>query len=273
MARQRWFADGWEISGVTARDVETYSGLFTSPGLEGANTPNGQRDGVGYVPKNLGVGGFTMRMWMGGSTREAVEADWERLLAAVVKPRRLVKWAHHRADGTVRECYGEVTGRVSPTPVGQLGMRASLDVAIPSGVWQDPTGSDTGPIPLLTSGNLVAVNRTVDLPAFRGATAPLTGLTVEVRGFARGVRVTDPVTGAWFTYDADLPAGVAVTVNALDDDAAAPLLDDFRYRGPYMAEVTPPDDPGAAPTLVVAATQAGSEATIRVTGRRYYLVE
>lgn len=271
MARERWFIDGLEVTDGLVHDVETFDGLFGSPPLEGTNVAVAGRDGQVWTPKRFGAGSFTLRLWMAGNTRAEVDANWERLLRHAVKRHKLVRFERRLSNGTVRECYGEVTGRISPTPIGQLGMRASIDVVVPSGVWQDTTEIDSGFIylsPMKTS----AVNRLVDLNGFAGASAPLTGLRVAITGMVQGLQITCPETGSWFRYDSTLNVGSILTVDAARDTVSGPNLENWRYTGPYMFEAIPNTDPTRPPQLQVTATLADHNATLRFVGRRYYQV-
>ncbi|MEQ7008464.1 hypothetical protein ABN028_20020 [Actinopolymorpha sp. B17G11] len=269
--RERWFIDDLEVTDRLVHDLETFDGLYGSPPLEGSNVAVPQRDGQIWVPKRLGAGQFTLRLWMAGDTRPEVDENWERLLRHAVKRHRLVRFERHLTDGGVRECYGEVTGRISPTPIGQLGVRAQIDVLVPSGVWQDTTDTNTGLI-YLSPGTTAAVNRMVDLPGFTGSSAPLTALRATITGMATNVQLTCPDTGGWFRYDSSLDVGATLTVNAATDSVTGPNLDRWRYTGPYMFEVIPPDNATTAPRIQVTATLADHNATLRIVGRRAYQV-
>lgn len=272
MALERYLIDGWEVTSQVARNLERFDGLHASPALLGDDGPGpAGRDGVDWSPKRLGPGGFSLHVWLAGDTRQEALNAWERLLRAAVKRHRLVAITHHLPDGSVRECYGYVSGRIEPQPIGGLGMRAAVEFTVPSGVWRDTADLDTGAV-LLTPGTTSAVNKNVSLTAFAGASAPITAIEVTVAGMVTGLQVTCPETGEFFAYDVALAAGQSLVVNAVTDTVTAPSLDQFRYKGPYMIEAIPPDDPAVAPVLNVTATQADPSASIRVTGRRHYLI-
>lgn len=330
---QRWFADGLELtSGIGVRGIESYDGQFSSPTLLASDVSIPQRDGEMPGHARLSPGGFTLSMWMGGRTRSQIEADWEHLLRVLMKRHRLIRWERRRPDGTARECYGRVVGRIAPTPIGQLGMRAQIEVVIPSGTWQNTGGdADSGELTLQTNGPVIplywddpkpghkinedqvpakdpsggalvafyadgsadysngwkfhatrhtfsrtgallsgAVDRLVELPGFQGASAPMTRLWVQVKGPVSGLVVECPETRSWARYEQQITATQALTIRGADDIVQAPRVDLFRYKGPYMVEMLPQDDPSDKPRLRVAATQADPTATIRVVGRRLY---
>ncbi len=153
--RQRWFIDGYEITEGVVRDVETFEGQFTSPTILTTDLNIPGRDGEVPGPGRLSPGGFTLQVWVAGSTRAEIERNWEFLLQIAMKRHKLTRWTRHRPDGTVRECHGRVVGRISPTPIGQYGMRAQIEVTIPSGTWQDPADTDSGLLPLHTNGPVI----------------------------------------------------------------------------------------------------------------------
>lgn len=331
MARERWHADDYEITAGFVRDLETYEGLLGSAPITATDISVPLRDGELDVPGRLGPGGFTIRMWLGGANRADIEGQWEQLLRVLVKRHRLVRWTHRRADGTTREAYGRVVGKIDPTPIGRLGIRAQIEVLVPSGVWQNTQDVDTGVIPILSGGPLVPVDwadpspgrvlledqvprqgpsgplsafrtdgsasytggwefgalthtftravsspgpidRYVDLHGFAGASAPLTRLRFDIAGTLEGLRITCPETGEWAAYDIPLLDGQRLHIDAEKDVVTAPRVDAFRYKGPYMMEALPNDNPNVKPILRVQATQAGLGASIRVRGRRLYLI-
>ena len=114
------------------------------------------------------------------------------------------------------------------------------------------------------------LNRIVELPGFNGGSAPTTDTTVIVTGPVTGLRVMCPETRTWATYDETLPAGETLVIDGGKDVVSAPDVGKFRYRGPYMVEIMPQDNPLRDPHLQVTATSAGSGSTVQVIGRRKY---
>ncbi len=155
---ERWWADGLELTEGGNRDVESYEGLFTSPTLLATDISVAQRDGELPGVARLSPGGFTLNIWLGRKDRSSVERDWEHLLRVMMKRHRLVRWERLRPDGTRRACWGRIVGRIAPTPIGRLGIRAQVEVTIPSGTWEDTAVSDTGGVPILSAGPLIPVN-------------------------------------------------------------------------------------------------------------------
>lgn len=272
MARERWFADGFEITEGFTRDLETYEGLFGAAPVNTTDIAVPLRDGEIPVPGRLGPTGFTLRMWMLSENRTDVMMQWEQLLRVLLKRHRLVHWVQHRVDGTIRETWGRVVGKVDPTQIGRRGYRAQIEVQVPSGTWQNTQEVDTGAIKLLIGTTPGPIDRLIELPGFAGASAPLTKLRYNITGTVEGLKVTCPETGEWFKYDIPLVQGDFLHVNAETDVVTAPRVDAFRYKGPYMMEAIPSDNINAKPVLRVEATQAGLGATIRVRGRRLYLI-
>lgn len=272
MAKERWIADGYELSEGFVREIETYEGLYGSAPITATDISVPMRDGEIAVPGRLGPGGFTMRMWLTGATRTEALMQWEQLQRVLVKRHRLVHWVQHRVDGTVRETYGRVVGKIEPTPIGRLGFRAQLDIQVPSGTWQNTHDVDTGWIPLLEGITPGPVNRLIDLHGFAGASAPLTTLRYHIRGTVEGLRITCPETGEWAAYYVPLGSDETLHIDAAKDIVTAPRVDAFHYKGPYMMEAIPSDDINVKPQLRVYATNAGLGAALRVRGRRLYLI-
>jgi hypothetical protein len=258
--------------------------MFSSPPVEGENIRIPGRDGELYPlgGKRLGAGSFVVRMWMGAATMEQARADWESLLRTIVKRHRLVTWTHIATDGTARLALGEVVGKVDPTPIGQYGFRAQIEVSVPSGKWQDAQPRDTGPILINPGGIGGPINAIVYLPSFAGGSAPMTDLRVDVSGPIGAFKVTGVMPGLaqaaspWFRYDAPLEAPtdmskVAVIVSG-EDGMLVPDPSKFHYRGPYLFELGYMDSVEQHPYLRVEASSCSSQAAIRVYGKRSFLV-
>lgn len=271
--RERWFADGYELTQGVVRDVAARDGLYTTPGLTGANVEVAGRDGEDWVPKAYGPGSFALNLWLGADSRTELEAAYDALLLRVSRRHALVRWERHRASGLVQECYGEVVNAITPSQGrAQTMMRLGLEVRVPSGFWQDTTVQDTGLIDLST----VSFPRDQPLPAFRGATAPMGGLVATVTGPVDGLRLVAPETGEWAAFTGALLDGQDVTIDSATSTVTVPgdtpdNLARFTYSGSRFITVYPRPD-GTAPLLRVEAVSAGAGASLRLQGRRQYLV-
>lgn len=280
MPREQLFADDYEFTlGNGVRDWSTVDGMFSSAPVEGENLRLPGRDGEMYVQKRLGASSFVVRMWMGAATRDAAQKDWENLLRAVVKRHRLVRWTRTLPDGSSRTALGEVIGKVDPTPIGQYGFRAQIEVSVPSGKWQDTGLRDTGKVTINPAGITGPINAVVYFPNLAGGSASYTDLQVDVAGPISAFKVSAFQSGMtqigspWFRYDTSLASAATVlTVESGPDVVTAPDLSKFHYRGPYLFELGAMDDTELHPWVRVEATSCSSTATIRLYGRRSFLM-
>jgi hypothetical protein len=162
-----------------------------------------------WHPKELGPGGFSLNVWLHGATEQAVHAEWELMLRAAAPAHRRVKVKKVLPGGEVRWCWAELSGAISPVPVGAHGMRARLMFSIPEGSWW----TDTTYTYSSTAGVLPGI---VDMPAFANATAPIDPL----------LRIIGPITaptvrngsafdgGHWLKVKGGIPAGGSVEVDS-----------------------------------------------------------
>lgn len=271
MGRERLLADGFEITAGRNGflDVETWDGQFgvAGPIVNTVDVPG--RDGQIVGDMALPPATMSVAVWVGGPDRASALAKWERLLRAVRKGRTLTRWERTWPDGTTREAYGYLSGRISPSQVGPKTWRAVIEVSIPSGTWQDTVDLDTGGI-LLDSTLAGSVNKLVPLTQFAGASAPMTTLTISVKGTITGMVLTDPVTGDWAKYPS-LGGSDVLTLDCASDTVSAPNIDKLTYSGAYFMQVQPADD-GSAPALRITGTGTGAGTWLRVQGRRQYAV-
>lgn len=212
MARERWVVDGYEFTEGLVRDVEYRAGLLATAPLVGDNSSIPNRSGVVWRPKRRGPASFTLNMWLGTEAgRDVVDRLYDDLIRAVGDGSTLPLWNRYLADGTVRECRGEVVGSLQPQPLGNVAMRLGVEVLVPSGAWQGTVDSETLMQPGAPPGSLV------DLPDFGYVTAPMERLRYTIRGPATDVVVTDVtrgVDGDWFKVTGTVPAGTTLTLNA-----------------------------------------------------------
>ncbi|MFJ6770163.1 hypothetical protein ACIQOV_04145, partial [Kitasatospora sp. NPDC091257] len=213
MARERWLVDGYDLTDGLVRDVEYRAGLTGTPAVVGANATVPNKIGELWRPKHHGPGKFTLALWLAPTSGgwQDVEAAWEDLLRAVVRPHRLLTFERHTAAGQVRRCEGEVLSALTPTPLGQSGMRISLEVNVPAGYW---VSADTS-IQASTVG--AAVPQDLALTAFADATATMEQLSYLLTGPITAPTVTDTTDGTGgdsFTYTGQIGAGQTLTVDA-----------------------------------------------------------
>jgi hypothetical protein len=269
MATEDWYADGYLLTDGSVRNVEYRKGLGYSPGKTGSNIRTPGWDGIQYVPKSFEQGSFVLNMWLTGDSQSAVYAAYERLLLAVSKKHRLVRYERVTADGVRRECYGEVVQAIEPDWLAQNSMRLSIEVAVPGAFWQDSLECNTGALPL--SG--LQSNSYMNLSAFAGASAPMGDLVYTVTGPISNIFLIDVASGEWNAWTGSIPGATHLTVDCaagvITSPGGAPL-DQFFYSGWRFLDLMP-DDAGAAPALVMQWDTVGAGASLRVQGRRKYI--
>jgi hypothetical protein len=275
--RERWLADGWEFTEGDVRDVEYRDGQLGTPAMRGSNAEVANRTGEVWRPKLHGPGTFTLKVWLGTNQRQA-QATWDELLRAVIQPHRLVQWQRVTAAGETRTCWGEVTGALEPTAIGQAAYRAEIQVTVPGGYWRGDqlfsySTPDTG----------AAKTRTLDLPGLALSTAALEELVVTFTGGSAAALVnpvltdvTDRGRGEVLQYNLSIPAGKALTLDSATwaltgTNGLVPDAESVQYVGERFLTLaaTPPN---VAHRLTLSSTStipAGAGAT--VSGYRSYL--
>ncbi|MEV7926096.1 hypothetical protein [Kitasatospora sp. NPDC088779] len=276
MARERWLVDGYDLTDGLVRDVEYRAGLTATPVVVGANATVPNRIGELWRPKHFGPGKFTLALWLAPQSGgwQDVEAAWEDLLRMVARPHRLLTFERRTAAGQVRRCEGEVLSALTPTPLGQSGMRISLEVTVPAGYW---VSADTS---TQTSTAGAAVPQDLALTAFADATAPMEQLAYLITGPITAPTVTDTTDGTGrdgdsFTYTGQIPAGQALTVDAATwqltgSGGLVPDPGRLTLTGPAVLRLAP-GRPGSPPSVRLAGTNTGVNTQLAVTGRRAYL--
>lgn len=276
MARETWTADGTALTDGVVRDVEYRAGLYGTPDVEGADSQVSQRTGRIWTPKVLGAGRFTLAMWLGGRTREDVEAQYDLLLALLVHPHRPTLFVRTLADGTARTCLGDVVGSIEPTPIGQRGMRCSFDVSVPAGYWESTASTTDSASYAAASG--AAANLDLNLTSKIGGTAAMENLAVTIPGPASNPTVTDRtdgVDGESFAYTGTVPAGGSLTVNSaawtVTGTGFVPSLQALVHTGRRFLPVAARSVRGLAPVVRLSAANVTTATGLSVAGRNAYL--
>jgi hypothetical protein len=257
---ERWWVNGWELTGGVFRDVEIRDGLYNSP------PPSTQAQDV-YVVGRHGVldalrrtadaGSFVLQMWALEATWAQAAADYHLLLRAAGQYAYAALWQHQLPDGaTVRQTYGRMSAAVEPSSLGQQGWRAAIEIQVPSAFWQDSAiSTDT-----TAGGSLV-----LPLASKALVSAPMNDLTYTITGPITNPQVMVTTPGDpfndWFQLAGTIPAGDSVTFNAgtwaiTAAGIVAPTLDVVQWSGDNLLEVM-----AAPPGLVPTVTLSGSGTT------------
>lgn len=271
MARERWLADGWEITEGTVRDWAYRGGTDSVTAMVGANATVPNRDGELWRPKVAGPGSFNLDVWLAGSTRTEVEANWRLLLRAVRRRHRLVTFTRYMASGEVVLADAELIGTIEPTHIAQRGMRASMAFAVPAGVWRSQTTYTNQ----TTAG--ASLPQTLSLTSFEPSSEAMVELTYTIAGAITTPVIadtTDGVDGDTFKYDATVGSGQSLIVNA-----ATWAVTSSGGLTVNQAKIMPTGNrlmtvvaarPGATPTVQLRGTSGNGNTRLTVTGRRIY---
>jgi hypothetical protein len=276
MAREKWSVDGWDLTLGPDLDVELRAGLYGTPDPVGNNGTVAGRTGEVWRPKTHGPGRFVLNMVITTVVdRAALEARWDAFLRSVAVVDRLPLWERVLASGEIRRCYGEVVGALAPTPAGQAGMRAAVEVNIPEGYWWSAISySDAG-------AAAAGATRTVNLANLAPSTAPMERLTYTIAGPADDARVSDTthsdlgVTGDWFQYAGTIPAARSLVVNAETWAISGvggwtPELARLNHKGNRFLTVSAAR-PGQTPKVTMTAANTAASTRLSVSGRRSFL--
>lgn len=273
--REQWFADDYELTQGFVRDVETREGLYRTPSPRGDDAVVAARQGDLWAAKRWGPGGFVLNVWFGDDTsREAVEEAYDEMLRAVAVVHRQVRWRRHLADGSIRECYGQLVQAIEPKAIGQRGVRFGVEVKVTAGVWNDVDPTTFFGVPG------APFNTALPLAAFERATGPMDEFSFLIEG-----PVTNPLVRAadnggwstteWFKYTGVIPAGKSITVDSkawtvVGGGGFVPNPAALSYGGGRFLTVWP-QPPGLVPTVRLEGAGGGAGTRLTVTGRAAYL--
>lgn len=275
MARERWWADGFELTDGWYRDVEVRDGLLTpaSGSQQVQDTYVVGRHGVlDGLRRTFDAGSFVVQMWL--LDKKFLDPQWQDLLRAVMPQHRLVHWERMLYDGSMRECWGRVPSAPQQVAaLGNQGVRVSFEVHVPRAFWQDEdvTTDQTA------AG--AALTQTLDLASKAPSSAPMADLVYTIIGPVTNPVVTcthDPVINDSFTFQGAVPAGASLTIDAgtweiTAAGMAVPTLDAFQWTGYRALEVPPALPGGGAPQVQLAGSGGGADTQLVVAGRNKYL--
>lgn len=273
MARERWWADGYELTDGFLRDVEVRDGLMTPAGGN-SNVQDvsaiGRHGVLDGIRRTYGAGSFVVQMWL--LDTRFTDAEWQTLLRAVMPQHRLVHWERMLPDGTMRETWGRCPQAPTPTSLGRQGVRVSLEIAVPRAFWQDEV------ITTDATAAGAALPQVLPLASKAGASAPMADLQFTITGPVTNPLITctsDPTVNDQLGFVGVVPAGASLTVDAGTWTVTAvgmpvPTLDAFTWTGYRLLEV-PPAIPGQVPTVQLDGSGGGAGTKLSVAGRAKYL--
>ncbi|NYI05253.1 hypothetical protein [Allostreptomyces psammosilenae] len=283
---------GITVDGVSldtlAWGVRTRTGLHTTPGLRGSDTPVPGRHGALWRPDKFHEPAeLTLSMWVAGCLPDGtVPSDEARLTlyrANLDALHRLFTTRQRLLDLRVdygppvgeRQAFAQVTGKIEPEQLDPYTARFNVSLSVPGAFWQDAADSEYASPAGVTGG------AELPLEVFAGATAPLDELVYVVSGPATNPRLTDAVTGQWVQLAAALADGEDWQVDARYwTSTTGPGLG-FGTGGSNRAGVTTHGGPGTrllelepgegGPVLRLSASGTGATTRVLVRGRRKYL--
>lgn len=272
MTRERWFADGWEITEGTVRDWAYRAGSDSTTAMVGVNAVVPNRDGELWRPKQTGPASFNLDVWLAGTNRTDVELAWRTLLRAVRRPHRLVRFTRYMASGEHVYCYAELIGTIEPTYIAQKGMRASMAFSVPAGRWYS---EDSYTMQTVAGA---ALTQTLVLTSFEPSTAPMDTLTFQVKGPITSPIVVDRTDTGFdddtCKYDAPLTVGQTLTLDSGSWDvtgAGGLAINQSKIlpTGGRLLTVNAAR-PGEVPTVQLRGSGGSTTTQLIVTGRRAY---
>jgi hypothetical protein len=270
---ERIYANGLDLRTV-ARNVESLSGLLTSPPRRGSNIEvPGRHGSIPTANKRYAEGEVVLPLWIKGVDEFGVVGNRDQQLTnfyanldAVLQTfsAETVIIDHELAAGSTRRALCQLAEPIafSRDPASPLFGRASIALTIPGAFWTE-TADRTHTASLATGMGTSAT-------PFAGATAPMDELVIT---FGPG---NNPELGqgeVFLAYDGVIGSGRTLVVNTSTWTAAGTggLVVDYsklRHGGsPRWFEIRP-EDP--APTLQLSHTGGGSM-SVTVTGKRRFL--
>lgn len=268
---EKWVVDGWDLALSGARGWEYREGTDMVAAAIGSNGSVPNRRGEIWRPKTLGPGGFTLGLWLTGADRAACETQFRNILRAVVRPHRLLTIERTLASGEVIQCSAEYAGSIKPQHFAQKVMKASLDFAVPDGVWRGQTTYTHSTI----AG--AALTQSLTLTNLEPSTAAIEDGTFIIDGPITNphvVDVTDGVDGDDFYYNASLAAGQTLTVNCATwtvtgGGGHTAQLGKVFPSGRRLLSV-PAARPGQTPKLELRGTGGGTGTRLTFSGKKTY---
>lgn len=273
------------INGVVlntlAKNVESLLGRLRRAAFRTGNVTVPGGHGALWTPnKKYDVNIISLPMWVRGcdddgnvppDRRAEFFSNIDQLTQLFSGP-DLLDIRHTLADGSVRQCFGEVLDIIDIDSSGVSGDnprgRFTAAVTLPYPFWQDVNS--------ITENFAVGVGLThnLSLVSFEGATAPMEELIFTITGPCNNPSIDTGVTT--FEYQDVLAAGKILTVDSgqwtLAGTGFVPTESAFTHTGDSRWAVVVPPQSGAA-SITFANTGGSSAATaLSVQGRRKYLV-
>ncbi|MGL5816646.1 MAG: hypothetical protein ACRCYR_03715 [Phycicoccus sp.] len=274
--KERWFFDGWELTtGGGVRDWASREGTSETAVYVGENTIVANRHGEIWRPKTPGPGRVAIDLWLNGPTPEAADVQWQQLLRAVRRGRRLVTIERHRSSGEVIYALGEVVATIAPTFLGQRTIRASVTFNVPEGKWWSSTE-------YVHQCRATVGGPTYDMTGFEPSTEENDALLLTITGPATNVSIRDVTDGLGpvLIYGGTIPASRRLKVDCKtwvttqQDSAGNTLAWGFdpvklTFSGTRYFTLTH-SRPGQPPKVSFMCDGATGSTTLEVRGRRAY---
>ena len=267
-----------------AKNIATRTGRLTTPDIRGENLVLPSRSGYVFTPNRpLGPGEMVLGMWVlgcdddgyvpdGSTHRRLFQFNWEMLSRLFGRRSKLSKMTQVMPDGTIRECYVEVTDQLVPEAVAG-GTRATFSVAlqIPDVYWQDVATTTQS----ATAGS--SLPKTLNLTSFAGMTGTIEDAVVTVAGPITNPRVTETETGIYVQYNGTVANGDSwvfdckAFTSIKTSGAVDVVLNTTHVGHPRFLIVTPWNGLSAVPQLVLSGSSGGGATNLSITARRKWV--
>lgn len=283
---------------TVAKAVETKTGRMKVAAARGANAVVAGRSGSIWTPgKPSEEGRIVLPMYVlgcdddglipGGSSALKEFYKNKDLLQRVFSKRyALLDVQQTQADGTVRQCYAEVTAEIDFEMFNEQDARVTYELLIPSVYWRDNADITQASSAITASGT------TFNLSSFLGGTAPMEEMTILLdvtAGTISNPRLTDPLTGYYVQLNATLDSAGTKrwrvnsatwgsrkgdnTLTTSADGTSTNAIGTTVRSGdnPRLLAVTPTATTGSSSLVLIWTGSTGSpSATVTAVGRRKY---
>jgi hypothetical protein len=272
VGRERLWADGWEITQDTSVGLELRDGLNDrAAGKRGDNVAVVGQHGTIWVPKPFDESEWTCNLWTADQSRTVLDTTWDNVVRALVRGHRLVTFVYQKADGTQRQCLGEVIEAADPKHTGQQIVEAAFAVRVPGAFWTDTADTTVATL----AGAAIPQSQSV----FPLATAPMDDLKYKIDGPISGPSLmsVDIYTGQaieTFNYNGTLGVGQSLTVDAANWNVIGggghnASMAGVGYTGRNFLTLHP-GPPGQAALVRLYGSNPGATTRLTVTGRASY---
>lgn len=263
-----------------ANNIESIAGRLQVPGKRTGNVPlPGQHGQMPVSDKMYDQNVISLPMWIkgsdangaipgGSSSRKEFFKNHDALCRLFQLPgQQALVWT--LADGTQRQCFGEVLDTIdySADGWGEPMAKFAVSLTLAKPFWQD-TAQATDTLVNPTHDGTTQVS----LPNLSGGSAPIDDAKITVTGPWNGFTMTDPISGATFGFSTNIPAAQTLVI----DCAAFTCLLNGTSKLTSLTHNKPPfmrfqPDASGNVKIIMAGSATTSASQVQVQGFRRWL--